>query len=83
MPRQTMSERNSDPFYFETIQCSECCGVDGLLKHKFTDELTCSACVDKINKAFNEAKKEAEENQVKEGYYTDFSYNELLQERNA
>lgn len=61
MPRQTMSERNSDPFYFETIQCSECCGVDGLLKHKFTDELTCSACVDKINDDFNAAKRIDEE----------------------
>ena len=61
MPRQTMSERNADPFYFEVIQCSECCGVDGLLKHKFTDELTCANCVDKINADFNAAKKMDEE----------------------
>ena len=61
MPRQTMNERNLDPFYYEVIQCSECCGVDGLLKHKFTEAFTCATCVDKINDDFNAAKRIDEE----------------------
>jgi len=78
-----MNERNSDPFYYETIQCSECCGVDGLLRHKFSEELTCKSCVRAIEEKFNEANRIAEEENCKHDDYRDMSYNELLTERNT
>lgn len=79
MPRETMSERNNNPAYYEVIACEECGGTEGLQRHAFAKDIMCVIC---INVLLAEAASEDEGNE-KEGYYTDMSYNELLQERNA
>jgi hypothetical protein len=57
----------NDPYYYESIRCSICNQADGeMLQHKFTDQVTCSDCVNKLvddlfmeSVAIDDAKEEA------------------------
>lgn len=51
---QKVMKSKENPVYFETMMCS-CGESEGLLKHKFTDEVQCVECV-------NNLMREAEEN---------------------
>lgn len=64
------------PYFFEKTLCSECGEFEAeLLKHKFSDVLTCVDCVNR------QIQKIQDENES-EGYYTEKSYNQLCEERN-
>lgn len=43
--RETQSERNKNPQYFEVIQCNDCSGFEELRLHKFSEEILCERCV--------------------------------------
>jgi len=86
MAKETMSERNSNPEYFEVIECEAegCKSTHGLLKHRYSETYMCLDCVNALaTKIREEKEREDEELFGNEGYYTEMSYNQLLQERNA
>lgn len=85
MPRETMSERNSNPFYFESIQCEKCGSIENLRLHKHSGDVACVICV---NVAMAEAAREDEESNVIGRIYDEDRASEnrlefLLQEREA
>ena len=43
---QKVMKNKENPIYFETMIC-HCGETEGLLKHKFTDEVLCVECVNK------------------------------------
>jgi hypothetical protein len=86
MAKESMSERNSNPFYFELVTCSgeNCQSTSDLLVHRYSGEHMCATCINKLVEKINEEKEREHEDVFgKEGYYTDMSYNQLLQERSA
>ena len=84
MPRETQTEKNNNPAYYETISCEDCGGIEHLRMHASAKDIICVDCLNKVlARASEEKEREHEEIFGREGYYTDMSYNELLQERNA
>jgi hypothetical protein len=57
----------NDPYYYESIRCSICReSGEEMLKHRYTDEVTCARCVNKLvddlfeeEVALDDAKQEA------------------------
>ena len=74
MPRETMSERKSNPAYYEKIECSseDCNSTEDLLKHRYSEEYLCAFCANKLVETI-QAKKEKEHEEIygREIYYTD------------
>lgn len=83
MAKETMTERNSNPAYYETIFCSVsgCGRTEDLLKHRYSDEMTCVTCVNAMVEKIEEQKRIEEEEFERHDDYRDFSYNQLLTER--
>lgn len=63
MGKETQSERNSNPIYFEVIQCSAsgCDRKTDLLKHNSSEEILCVDCVNKLVEEIEHAKMIEEE----------------------
>ncbi len=76
MAKEFEIRAKNSPYYFEKAQCSECreFGVE-LMKHKFSDILTCVECV-------NDALRKLEDENEKHDDYRDQSYADLITERN-
>jgi len=64
-----------DARMFEPLKCSNCESTEELQRHRYSEEVKCLTC---INVLLSEQALEDE----KEGYYTDYSYEYLAQERN-
>lgn len=83
MCRESMSERNKNPKYYETIQCENCGSTEGLTLHAYANDILCIGCV---NDKLAEAAREDEE--VTGRYYDEDKADEdrleyLIQEREA
>jgi len=65
-----------NPDHYQVISCTECDSTEGLEEDKFNFRVVCTCCLAVIRA------ERAIENE-KEDYYTDQTYNELVQERNA
>lgn len=70
MAKETMPERNSNPEYFEVIECEAegCKETNGLLRHRFNESYICPTC---LNNLLNEVR-DQKERELDELYgYTD------------
>lgn len=76
MAKEFEIKKIENPAFFEKIWCRECQSTEDLMAHKFSDIVMCCSCV-------NDLLTKAGEEDEKEGYYTDNSYAELIQERNS
>ena len=82
MAKESMSERNSNPEYFETISC-KCGRATDLLKHRYSEEFACVDCANDLANKYREEKEREEETFGREGYYAEMSLNQIMQERNS
>jgi ribosomal protein S27E len=73
--------------YFETIRCEDCRGTEDLCQNRYSDAVKCTDClnslIDEEQRLIQEEQDRIqEEDDVREGYYTEKTYNELAEERN-
>jgi len=71
-----ISERSKLSKYYQPMKCS-CGSTKNLCFNDYSENILCQDCVNEL------ALQEEEEARELEGYYTENSYDYLLQERNA
>jgi hypothetical protein len=88
--KETMIERNSNPEYYEKIECGAegCRSTEDLLVHKYTGEHMCPSCVNKLEEKIRKEKEQEHEEIFGARIYPFYGeieqdFNELLIERNA
>lgn len=76
---ESMSERNINPRYYETIQCEKCGTKEDLLMHRYADDIMCVHCV---NDLMAEASSEDDDNEDRDHCnHNGMSYKHALEER--
>lgn len=87
MAKETMSERNSNPAYFERIECEAegCKSTENLLKHRYAETYCCVSCANKLaTKLREEKEREIEELYgPHESFRKDMALSDLISEREA
>lgn len=87
MAKETMSERNSNPEYFEVIECEakDCKETNGLLRHRFNESYICPACLNNLmNEVRDQKEREIEELYgPHESFRKDMALSDLITEREA
>ncbi len=66
---------NENPAFFKKACCRDCGSDLELQIHQFRDIVLCTDCVNMLFRI-------AEEQEEPETYYTDYTYNDLVAERN-
>lgn len=63
---------------YSKICCEDCEGTEELTEHRANGRVKCAFCLNDQLRALEEI-----EEKEREGYYTDYTYEQLAQERNA
>ena len=74
---QKVMKNKENPVFFEKMMC-HCGETEGLLKHKFTDEVRCVDCIQKMVEIIERENDSNERDEL-----IDYSHNELLAYRNS
>jgi hypothetical protein len=62
---------------FSALHCEDCQSTEELTEHRINGRIKCVVCLNDQLRALEDKIEE------KEGHYTESTYNELMQERNA
>lgn len=90
MAKESMIERNSNPEYFEKIECSAegCNSTEDLLRHRYSEDYMCTVCANKLVEKIKEEKEKEHEEIFGARIYPFYGeieqdFNDLIQEREA
>lgn len=62
---ETLGQKKNNPYYFEPCYCESCETEHDLQKHKYTDEILCSSCIQDLMDRYRERGQDEDELQHK------------------